>query len=143
MNTSFIKVDVNTINPEDDDAEKKQSTANEEPVALGVNGSDSLYAEVRDQHVEKFGSFLQNQAKALRESHQNFTTKGKTRDLTEIHQFVKQIPVRYSRLKNVTIAIFYPIKYFVSNQCVTTVFHSYCRRPITFNNRFSHKIYDP
>jgi biopolymer transport protein ExbD len=77
FNLSFIKVDVNTINPEDDDAEKKQSTAAEEPVALGVNGSDSLYAEVRDQHVEKFGSFLQNQAKALRESHQNFTSQGK------------------------------------------------------------------
>ena len=60
---------------------------------LGVNAGDSLFAEVRDQHVEKFGSFLQGQAKALRESHANFTNKGTKKDLTEIHQFVKQIPV--------------------------------------------------
>lgn len=60
---------------------------------LGVNAGDSLFAEVRDQHVEKFGSFLQNQAMALRESHANFTNKGTKKDLSEIHQFVKQIPV--------------------------------------------------
>ena len=90
----FITVDVNTINPEDDDAEKKQANTGDEAVALGINGSDSLFAEVRDQHVEKFGTFLQNQAVALRESHHNFTSQGKKRDLSEIHQFVKQIPVR-------------------------------------------------
>jgi hypothetical protein len=100
---SFIKVDVNTINPEDDEAEKKQASANEqEPVALGINGTDDLYAEVRDQHVEKFGSFLQNQAKALRESHQNFTSQGKKRDLSEIHQFVKQIPIFAQNVRSLT-----------------------------------------
>ena len=62
-----------------------------EKVALALNGSDTLYAEVRNQNVEKFGSFLQNQAIALKESHSNFTNKDK--DLSEIHQFVKQIPV--------------------------------------------------
>jgi len=94
-----MKVDVNTINPEDDEAEKKQTNPFEsEPVALGINGSDTLFAEVRDQHVEKFGTFLQNQARALRESHQNFTSQGKKRDLSEIHQFVKQIPVRNTRM---------------------------------------------
>lgn len=71
--------------------EKKKNE--EELVMLGVNAGDSLFAEVRDQHVEKFGSFLQGQAKALRESHANFTNKGTKKDLTEIHQFVKQIPV--------------------------------------------------
>ncbi|CAB9500213.1 protein sorting-associated protein 33A [Seminavis robusta] len=104
IDCGFIKVDINTINPEDDDAaEKKQKEkTDEEIVALGVNGSDSLFAEVRDQHVEKFGIFLQNQAKALRESHQNFTSKGKNRDLTEIHQFVKQIPVFTQNLRSLT-----------------------------------------
>ena len=103
IDCGFIKVDVNTINPEDDDtAEKKQKENSEEVVALGINGSDSLFAEVRDQHVEKFGIFLQNQAKALRESHQNFTSKGKNRDLTEIHQFVKQIPVFTQNLRSLT-----------------------------------------
>ena len=103
IDCGFIKVDVNIINPEDDDtAEKKQKENSEEVVALGINGSDSLFAEVRDQHVEKFGIFLQNQAKALRESHQNFTSKGKNRDLTEIHQFVKQIPVFTQNLRSLT-----------------------------------------
>jgi hypothetical protein len=83
-------VDVSTINPED---EEHKDEKKDEVVMLGVNAGDSLYAEVRDQHVEKFGSFLQNQAMALRESHANFTNVGTKKDLTEIHQFVKQIPV--------------------------------------------------
>ena len=90
---SFIKVDVNTINPPDEDTKSDEKQSEREIVALPVHGSDTLYAEVRDQHVEKFGSFLQNQAKALKESHAEFTNKGKKKDLTEIHQFVKQIPV--------------------------------------------------
>ena len=95
--TSFIKVDVATINPEDDEAKTEEKKKPEdEIVMLGVNAGDTLYAEVRDQHVEKFGSFLQNQAKALKESHANFTNKGTKKDLTEIHQFVKQIPVSVS-----------------------------------------------
>jgi len=61
-----------------------------------------LFAEVRDQHVEKFGIFLQNQAKALRESHQNFTSQGTKRDLSEIHQFVKQIPIFTQNLRSLT-----------------------------------------
>jgi len=70
-------------------------------VALPLNDADTLYAEVRDQHVEKFGSFLQNQAKALKESHSNFTDT-KNRDLTEIHQFVKQIPIFTQNLRSLT-----------------------------------------
>jgi biopolymer transport protein ExbD len=88
---SFIKIDVNVLNPDDVKPEQKET---KEIVSLAVTGSDMLYAEVRDQHVEKFGSFLQNQAIALRESHANFTNKDKKKDLNEIHQFVKQIPVR-------------------------------------------------
>jgi len=90
----FIKIGVNVLNP-DDDAKAEQT---KEIVSLAVTGSDTLYAEVRDQHVEKFGSFLQNQAKVLRESHANFTNKEKKKDLSEIHQFVKQIPVRLCAL---------------------------------------------
>jgi hypothetical protein len=102
IDCGFIKVDVETINPEDESEKKAASTSREEMVALGVNGSDSLYAEVRNQHVEKFGSFLQNQAMALRESHANFTDKGKKKDLSEIHQFVKQIPVFTQNLRSLT-----------------------------------------
>ena len=60
---------------------------------LGVHAGDTLFKEVRNQHVEQFGSFLQNQAIALKESHANFTNKGTQKDLQQIHQFVKQIPV--------------------------------------------------
>ncbi|KAI2495187.1 hypothetical protein MHU86_19326 [Fragilaria crotonensis] len=93
IDCGFLKVNVQVINP--DDAEPEQ-------VALGVNGSDALYMEVRDQHVEKFGSFLQNQAKALQQSHANFTNKEKKKDLDEIHQFVKQIPIFTKNLRSLT-----------------------------------------
>jgi hypothetical protein len=39
---------------------------------------------------------------ALRESHANFTDKGKKKDLSEIHQFVKQIPVFTQNLRSLT-----------------------------------------
>ena len=93
IDCGFLKVNVQVINPED---------AEPEDVALGVNGSDALYMEVRDQHVEKFGSFLQNQAKALQQSHANFTNKEKKKDLDEIHQFVKQIPIFTKNLRSLT-----------------------------------------
>jgi hypothetical protein len=56
---SFIKIDVNVLNPDDIKPEL------EEIVSLAVTGLDTLYAKVRDQHVRKFGSFLQNQAITL------------------------------------------------------------------------------
>lgn len=67
---------------------------------LPLNDLDKLYVEVRDQHVEKFGSFLQQQALALKASHTNFSDKNK--DLSEIHQFVKQIPIFTKNLKSLT-----------------------------------------
>ena len=104
IDCGFIKIDVNVLNPDDDNAKPVQSS--KEIVSLAVTGSDTLYAEVRDQHVEKFGSFLQNQAKALRESHANFTNKEKKKDLSEIHQFVKQIPVRQALYVHAQCSIF-------------------------------------
>jgi hypothetical protein len=78
---------------------------------LGVNAGDSLFAEVRDQHVEKFGSFLQNQAMALRESHANFTNKGTKKDLSEIHQFVKQIPVSHVMHIMCRLSVFFKVSF--------------------------------
>ena len=80
-------------NPFDEGAAAPEIT---KKVALGVHEGDTLYAEVRDQHVEKFGSFLQDQAIALKESHANFTSKETKKDLDEIEKFVKQIPVSLS-----------------------------------------------
>ena len=93
LECGFMNVNVQVINPDSEHAEN---------VALAVTGSDALYQEVRDQHVEKFGSFLQNQAKALQESHANFTNKEKKKDLTEIHQFVKNIPIFTKNLRSLT-----------------------------------------
>jgi hypothetical protein len=77
----------------DGDTDKASSTKAPPKASLGVHEGDTLYAEVRDQHVEKFGSFLQNQAVALKESHANFTSRETKKDLDEIEKFVKQIPV--------------------------------------------------
>mmetsp|Transcript_18874 Transcript_18874/g.31201 ORF Transcript_18874/g.31201 Transcript_18874/m.31201 type:complete len:660 (-) Transcript_18874:838-2817(-) len=93
IDCGFLNVNVQVLNPDDADPEH---------VALGINGSDSLFTEVRDQHVEKFGSFLQNQAKALQQSHANFTNKETKKDLDEIHQFVKQIPIFTKNLRSLT-----------------------------------------
>jgi vacuolar protein sorting-associated protein 33A len=93
IDCGFMDINVQMINPDDTEAEQ---------VALGVNGSDKLYFEVRDQHVEKFGSFLQNQAKALQQSHADFTSKETKKDLDEIHQFVKQIPIFTKNLRSLT-----------------------------------------
>jgi len=93
LQCGFMNVDLEVINPESEESEK---------VALAVTGGDTLFHEVRDQHVEKFGSFLQNQAKALQESHANFTNKEKKKDLTEIHQFVKNIPIFTKNLRSLT-----------------------------------------
>jgi hypothetical protein len=93
------------VEPDDDEKGNEQQWRKhqQETVLLPLNDSDPLYAEVRDKHVETFGSFLQNQAKALKESHSQFTNREAARlDLTEIHQFVKQIPVFTRNLRSLT-----------------------------------------
>jgi len=101
---SIIKVETDIISPPDEETQPSgsESAAQKRPkyMHLPLNDLDTLYVEVRDQHVEKFGSFLQEQAKALKESHTNFSDKNK--DLTEIHQFVKQIPIFTKNLKSLT-----------------------------------------
>lgn len=113
IETGILHVKTDIINPPDEEEDSgsrndKSSLSNrskgskEKPpyTLLPLNDQDTLYVEVRDQHVEKFGSFLQEQAKALKESHANFSNKDK--DLTEIHQFVKQIPIFTQNLKSLT-----------------------------------------
>jgi len=92
-----VSVKKSIVEPDDEDGNGDQ-----QEVILPLNDSDPLYAEVRDKHVETFGSFLQNQAKALKESHSQFTNRETARDLTEIHQFVKQIPVFTRNLRSLT-----------------------------------------
>ena len=92
-----VSVQRSLLEPDEDSVHAKDSS-----VVLSLNDSDPLYKEVRNIHVEIFGTFLQNQAKALKESHSQFTNKETARDLTEIHQFVKQIPVFTKNLRSLT-----------------------------------------
>jgi hypothetical protein len=94
IDCGFVHVDPHVIDPQSSDDTTDTSSTPEPLLSIPLNDLDSLYAEVRNQHVEKIGKFLQAQAKALKESHSTFTDKNK-KDLSEIHQFVKQIPVRY------------------------------------------------
>jgi len=88
VESGHINIELSTIEPEEYESETSDQ---QEKVIIALNGGDSLYAEVRGMSVEKIGSFLQDQAKALRESHANFTNRDKS--LSEIHKFVKHIPV--------------------------------------------------
>ncbi|KAL3763609.1 hypothetical protein ACHAW5_003907 [Stephanodiscus triporus] len=100
-----VSVKKSIVEPDDNGKgnEQQWQKHQQETVLLPLNDSDPLYAEVRDKHVETFGSFLQNQAKALKESHSQFTNREAARlDLTEIHQFVKQIPVFTRNLRSLT-----------------------------------------
>ena len=92
-----VSVQRSLLEPDDNEVQTEDST-----VVLSLSDFDPLYQEVRNIHVEIFGSFLQNQAKALKESHSQFTNKETARDLTEIHQFVKQIPVFTRNLRSLT-----------------------------------------
>lgn len=100
----LVRVDANIIEPPEDSSpdERNATLANttSSTASIALNDADTLYAEVRDQHVEKFGSFLQQQAQALKATHSDFTDKN--RDLSEIHQFVKQIPIFTQNLRSLT-----------------------------------------
>lgn len=103
IDAGIINVETDIISPPEDDPNKTSSATNQDRpkyMHLPLNDLDTLYVEVRDLHVEKFGSFLQEQAKELKESHANFSDRNK--DLTEIHQFVKQIPIFTQNLKSLT-----------------------------------------
>ena len=67
------------------------SSQSQKKVAVPLNSSDTLFDVVRSQNIEKLGSFLQDQAKSIRESYASFR-QNKDASITEIHQFVKQIP---------------------------------------------------
>eukprot|EP00814_Leptocylindrus_danicus_P010028 CAMPEP_0116033804 /NCGR_PEP_ID=MMETSP0321-20121206/19213_1 /TAXON_ID=163516 /ORGANISM="Leptocylindrus danicus var. danicus, Strain B650" /LENGTH=694 /DNA_ID=CAMNT_0003509961 /DNA_START=24 /DNA_END=2109 /DNA_ORIENTATION=+ len=101
MKNGHIKVKLSLVDPDDEEVKNNPSSALPEPkVSIALNGGDTLFAEVRGQNVEKIGSFLQDQAKALRESHANFTNRDKS--LSEIHKFVKHIPVFTQNYRSLT-----------------------------------------
>ncbi|KAJ8601114.1 hypothetical protein CTAYLR_008819 [Chrysophaeum taylorii] len=58
---------------------------------VALNSNDALYQEIRDLNVEGLGSTLGDRAKQIRGSYDNFRSN-KDASITEIHDFVKQIP---------------------------------------------------
>lgn len=100
IDCGLVKVKEDVIEPPEDDGVNRSEAGPTKRVSVALNDLDTLFAEVRDQHVEKFGSFLQQQAQALKETHSDFANKD--RDLSEIHQFVKQIPIFTQNLRSLT-----------------------------------------
>ena len=106
IDCGFLTVDVNIVNPPEEESKKdemggqqqqmrnakKEEAQTAERVTLAVNESDTLFAEIRNQHVEQFGSYLQNQAKAMQATQNDFKETGKHKELSELHKFVKQLP---------------------------------------------------
>lgn len=100
IDCGFLTVDVALLNPpeeakEEEKEKKKPAKKGEgttELVTLAINESDTLFAEIRNQHVEQFGSYLQNQAKAMQATQNDFKETGKHKELSELHKFVKQLP---------------------------------------------------
>jgi vacuolar protein sorting-associated protein 33A len=97
LDCGFLTVDVNILNPQENQDEVEpdkriKGDSATELVTLAINESDTLYAEIRNQHVEQFGSYLQNQAKAMQATQNDFKETGKHKELSELHKFVKQLP---------------------------------------------------
>lgn len=60
-------------------------------VAVPLNNSDSIFAEIRDLSIERLGAFLQDKAIRIKDRYATFRDN-KDASITEIHGFVKQIP---------------------------------------------------
>jgi vacuolar protein sorting-associated protein 33A len=100
----FLTIDVDILNPPEDSSgsEEKESKRQiwkdatsvpvEKLVSLAINESDTMFGEIRNQHVEQFGTYLQNQAKAMQATQKDFKETGKQKELSELHKFVKQLP---------------------------------------------------
>ena len=86
IDCGFLHLDVDLINSSEEGGE------NHETVALGINESDTLFSDIRNQHVEKFGSYLQNQARQLEKTKKDFSETGRDKPLPELQRFVRQLP---------------------------------------------------
>mmetsp|Transcript_9937 Transcript_9937/g.20250 ORF Transcript_9937/g.20250 Transcript_9937/m.20250 type:complete len:462 (+) Transcript_9937:667-2052(+) len=98
IQNGYIKVDPKLVEVEEakdstkaPDKKEASTLQPQKKVAVPLNSSDTLFEVVRSQNIEKLGTFLQNQAKSIRESYASFC-QNKDASITEIHQFVKQIP---------------------------------------------------
>jgi len=95
-----IKVDASILGDEKEksadasnlDVGKASKTKKEEKVAVPLNNSDAVFADIRNLTIEKnLGSYLQDKAIRIKEKYSTFR-ENKDASISEIHGFVKQIP---------------------------------------------------
>lgn len=98
-----IKVDASILGEDKDDqlgaggpkgqSVEKTKRAPGEKVAIPLNNSDTIFAEIRNLTIERnLGSFLQERAIGIKEKYATFR-ENKDASISEIHGFVKQIPL--------------------------------------------------
>ena len=73
------------------DADAAEQGQPPQMVSITLNSNDKLYAEIRDQNIEKLGPFLGQKAKEIRGEYNKFRSN-KDASINEIHDFVKLIP---------------------------------------------------
>ena len=88
-----IKVD-SKIKGQDKSKEAEAANAPPPPsmVSIPLNSNDALYVEIRDLNIEQLGPCLGQKAKLIRGHYDAFRANRDNQTITEIHDFVKQIP---------------------------------------------------
>jgi vacuolar protein sorting-associated protein 33A len=127
IENGYMNVNVDIINPPDEHQDENTSSStssnNKSPdrkntattkldptkskmVTLAMmNETDTMFSEIRDQHVEQFGTYLQQQAKSMQAQQNDFKATGKQKELSELHQFVKQLPHMKQKFQYLTTHI--------------------------------------
>jgi vacuolar protein sorting-associated protein 33A len=85
-----------------DNNNNNNNTEPPERIALAVNEADTLFSEIRNLHVEKFGSFLQYKARELEKTKKDFSETGRDKPLGELQKFVRQLPTLQYATRSLT-----------------------------------------
>ena len=72
-----------------------------EKVPISLSNNDPVFAEIRDLSIERLGSFLQEKAISIKEKYASFRDN-KDASISEIHGFVKKIPMLTNEYKALT-----------------------------------------
>ena len=118
IENGYMNVNVDIVNPPDENKDEgtdhktmeskddlKRESAKSKMVTLAMNETDTMFSEIRNQHVEQFGSYLQQQAKSMQAQQNDFKATGKQKELSELHQFVKQLPHMKQKFQYLTTHI--------------------------------------
>jgi len=76
-----------------------------EPVTVALNSNDSLYAEIRDLHLEVLGLQLNEKAMEMRQTYARVKEETRDGSLNEIHDVVKSIPALQQKYKGLNLHI--------------------------------------